>query len=349
VRLGARRESLPLRRPLRTAWGELRSREIVRVALEWREADWGEGEAAPLEAYDGVATPAVLAALDAYGTILAEADADASHADLLGACRAERDLPQALAAIDLALWDRAARRTGRPVAELLAAGAPPSVSVNATIGAADAATAAAQAAAARDRGFRCVKVKVGIGDDARRLAAVRAAVGSSVAIRADANGAWSTPAEALANLNALAPVGLEMVEEPIHGLLGLHAVRAASPVPIAMDESAAEPGALRSGAADYVCLKVARCGGISGVLEHAAIARESGMGVYVSSSFDGPLGVAAGLHAAAALTSTGDIAACGLTTLDLFAELPDMESAWRLRPRDGTMPVPDGPGLLAWR
>jgi L-alanine-DL-glutamate epimerase-like enolase superfamily enzyme len=347
--LTSRRESLPLRRPFRAAWGELRSREIVRVAIEWSEADWGEGEACPLEPYDGVPAPAVLAALDAYGTILERADRDATHEQVLGLCRAERDLPQALAAIDLALWDRAARRAGRPVSQLLVAGAAAAVPVNATIGAEDAATAAAQAAAARDRGFRCVKVKVGIGDDARRVAAVRAAVGRSVAIRADANGAWSTPEEALANLRALAPVGLEMVEEPVHGLDALHAVRAASPVPVAMDESAAEPGAMRAGAADYICLKISRCGGISGLLEAAQAARESGARVYVSSSLDGPLGIAAALHAAAVLRATGDLAPCGLATLDLFSELPDMENAWRLAPRGGAVAVPDGPGLLAWR
>lgn len=349
ARLEVRRESLPLRRPVRAAWGELRSRELVRVALEWSEADWGYGEAAPLEDYDGVPTPTVLAALDAYGTIVAEAGPDASHAELLEACRTERDLPQALAALDLALWDRAARAAGRPVSHLLAAGAAPTVPVNATIGAEDAATAAAQAAAARDRGFRCVKVKVGVGDDARRLAAVRASVGSSVAIRADANGAWSTPEEALAHLRALAPVGLEMVEEPVHGLDAMHAVRAASPIPIAMDETAAEPGALRAGAADYICLKIARCGGITGVMEAAEAARESGARVYVSSSFDGPLGIAAALHCAAALRAKGEVAPCGLATLDLFAELPDMQSAWRLAPRQGAMAVPDGAGLLNWQ
>ena len=40
-------------------------------------------------------------------------------ADLLAACAAERDLPQALAAIDLALWDHASRRTGTPFAKLI--------------------------------------------------------------------------------------------------------------------------------------------------------------------------------------------------------------------------------------
>jgi L-alanine-DL-glutamate epimerase-like enolase superfamily enzyme len=74
--------------------------------------------------------------------------------------------------------------------------------VNATIGAADRASAAEAAAAAASAGFRCLKVKVGIGDDAGRLAAVRAAAGDQVAIRVDANGAWPTPDEALANLRA---------------------------------------------------------------------------------------------------------------------------------------------------
>ena len=126
-------------------------------------------------------------------------------------------LPQAVAAIDLALWDLAGRRAGDPVWRLLgAAGADP-VEVNATIAAADRAGAAAEAAAAAAGGFRCLKAKVGIGDDAGRLAAVRAVAGPEMAIRLDANGAWSVE-EALATLRVLEPVGIELCEEPVAGL-----------------------------------------------------------------------------------------------------------------------------------
>ena len=62
-----------------------------------------------------------------------------------------------------------------------------------------------------------MKVKVALGDDAGRLAAVRAAAGPDVEIRLDANGAWSV-AEALASLRALEPVGIELCEEPVSGL-----------------------------------------------------------------------------------------------------------------------------------
>jgi L-alanine-DL-glutamate epimerase-like enolase superfamily enzyme len=326
--------SLRLRTPLRAAWGELADRELLRVRLDFGGEDYGEGEAAPLEPYDGVSLAAVRAALDAYAAVLARASPRSTHAELLAACAAARPLPQALAAVDLALWDRAGRRTGFPVAQLIAAGAAGAIAVNATIGAPDRAGAA-------EAGYGCVKLKVGIGDDAGRLAAVRAAAGDAIAIRVDANGAWSTAEEAVANLRALAPAGIELCEEPVHGVAAMRAVRAKSPVPVAMDETAAERGAPGSGAADAVCLKIARCGGISGLLRDARAARAAGTKVYVASSFDGPLGIAAGLHSAAGLRASGKVAYCGLATLGAFEGLDDV-----LAPVDGAIPVPGGPGLL---
>ena len=330
-----------LREPLVAAWGELRERETLRVRLAWSGEDFGVGEAAPLEFYDGVSLSAVGAALDAYREVLRRMDGRASHDELLAACADERDLAPALAAIDLALWDRAGRRAGRPVARLLARDAAERVEVNATLSAEDRAGAAEQAAAAARAGFACVKLKVGIGDDAGRVAAVRAAAGPRMAIRVDANGAWSTPHEALANLRALAGAGLEYAEEPVHGVDALGAVQAAGVVPVAMDESVAEPGAVESGATDAVCLKVARSGGITALMRDARAARAAGSEVYVASSFDGPLGVAAGLHAAAALSADGPLPWCGLATLSAFVGFEEMLAA-----RAGAIAVPDGPGLL---
>jgi L-alanine-DL-glutamate epimerase-like enolase superfamily enzyme len=227
ARLTVRTQRLALRAPLRSAWGELSERELLRVRLDFGGGDWGEGEAAPLEPYDGVPAAAVRAALDVHGAVLETLGPDSSHTEVLGRCAAERPLAQALAAIDLALWDRAGRAAGRPVAELLARDAAGAVAVNATVGATDRAGAAEAAARAAAAGFGCVKVKVGVGDDGGRLAAVRAAVGPRIALRADANGAWGTVGEALANLRVLAGVGLELCEEPIHGLAALMAVRPA--------------------------------------------------------------------------------------------------------------------------
>ena len=87
-----------------------------------------------------------------------------------------------------------------------------------------------------------------------------------------------------------------------------------------------------------MCLKLSRCGGISGLLAAAALVRAAGAEAYVASTFDGPLGIAGALHAAAAL---GPLPPCGLATLELFADLEHP-----LAVRDGAIAVPAGPGLL---
>ncbi|HWH09811.1 MAG TPA: mandelate racemase/muconate lactonizing enzyme family protein [Solirubrobacteraceae bacterium] len=322
-----------------TSYGELGAREIVLLSLWSTDGMIGHGEAAPLEAYDGVSVDDVLAALAVYRPLLERAD-ELRPGDLLEACRERADLPQALAAVDLALWDLAGRREARPVCELLCDSPAKTVAVNATITALDRAGAASQAAAAVLAGYRCVKLKVGVGDDADRVAAVRAAIGPDVALRLDANGAWGVE-QARRTIEMLGPAGLELVEEPVHGLEATRRLREQVAVRIAIDETAAEPGALAGGAADAVCLKIGRCGGITGLLAAAAVVRASGAEVYVASTFDGPLGIAAGLHAAAALAP---LPACGLATLDLFDPVDD-----RLAVRDGSIAVPGEPGLLADR
>ncbi len=321
--------------PMATAFGELRERELLLVRLRGADGVVGWGEAGPLEAYDGVPLEAVRAAIVAYEPLLRDGD-DATVAQLQDACRAVADLPQALAAIDLALWDQAGNREGVPVCALLSDNPAASVRVNATIAAVDRAGAASAAAAAARAGYTCVKVKVGIGDDAGRVAAVRAAIGPEIELRLDANGAWDVE-QAVSAIEALAPAGLELVEEPVHGVEALRAVRDRVAVRVAMDETAAEIGSLTASVADAVCLKISRCGGISRLLAQAALVRASGADVYVASTFDGPVGIAAGLHCAAALRTT---AACGLGTLALFAgEVAVLPVV------GGEMTVPDAPGL----
>ena len=103
-------------------------------------------------------------------------------------------------------------------------------------------------------------------------------------------------------IEALAPAGLELVEEPVHGVAARCArCASASPVRVAMDETAAEPGALGAGVADAVCLKISRCGGIAGLLAAAALVRAPAPRSTSPRRFDGPLGIAAALHGAAAL------------------------------------------------
>jgi L-Ala-D/L-Glu epimerase len=332
------RQSLRLREPLRTSYGAVGERELLVVTLTDEDGVSGYGEAAPLEPYDGVSIARVEQALERYRPVIEDA-AGMNGAEVVDACRRADDLPEAFAAIDLALWDRAGRRMGRPIASLLTDTPARTVPVNATLSAVDRAGAVLQAELAVEQQFRCLKIKVGVGDDAARVAAVRAVAGPHMTLRVDANGAWNVE-QAVRNIEALSPAGLELVEEPVHGLAGVREVRRRVATRVAIDETAAEHGALTAGVADAVCLKISRCGGISGLLAAAALVRASGAEVYVASTLDGPLGVAAGVHAAAALASRGPLPACGLATLAMFDGLPD-----QLAPARGEIAVPSGPGL----
>ena len=338
MKLTVERHTLQLKRPLQTAFGTITQRELALVTLADEDGVTGYGEAAPLEGYDGVSSEQVWQALQDYRPVLAGAEG-LNGAQLIEACRRVADIPAALAALDMALWDRAGRRAGRPVAALITDSPAAAIDVNATLFAADRAGAAEEAAHAVQQGFSCLKMKVGIGDDAGRLAAVRAAAGPHVALRVDANGAWGVE-EAVRAIDVLAAVGLELVEEPAHGLQAVRQIRERVAVRVAIDETAAEHGALGAGVADAVCLKISRCGGIAGLLAAATLVRASGAEVYLASTFEGPLGVAAAVHAAAALASRGPVAPCGLATLALFQGLED-----QLPVHEGRIAVPAGPGL----
>jgi o-succinylbenzoate synthase len=189
---------------------------------------------------------------------------------------------------------------------------------------------------ARFPDVRTAKVKVAepgqtLVDDVDRVEVVRALVPT---VRVDANGGWSVD-EAVAAAKALTASGpLEYIEQPCKTIEELAEVRRRVDVPIAADESirkAADPlRVVRAGAADIAVLKVAPLGGVSTLLE---IAAQIEVPVVVSSALDSAVGIATGLHAAAALPRLEH--ACGLGTGALFMD----DVVEPLMPVDGCLSV----------
>jgi O-succinylbenzoate synthase len=188
------------------------------------------------------------------------------------------------------------------------------IPVNATVPAVD--PAVAHDLVARS-GCTTVKVKVGVGDDDERVAAVRDALGSHGRIRVDANACWDVDG-AVRNIRALARHDLEFVEQPVATLEDMARVRARVDVPIAIDESLrTAPDPLRvdaRAAADVVVLKVQPLGGVASSLRAA---EACGLPAVVSSALETSVGIAAGLALAAALPELPY--ACGLATAALLA------------------------------
>ncbi len=311
------RLSLPLREPFVTSGGVVSARELAVLRIEDPEGAVGYGEAAPLESYDGVSLDAVIDELRTEG----------------GAT-----LPQSRAAEELARLDLSARRERRTLGEPGAI----AIAVNRTLGGGPPEEVATRAREAVREGYSCLKLKVGLPDDLERVAAVREAIGPWPALRVDANGAWSLD-EARNAIAVLMPFDLQLVEQPCRTLEELALLRAEVNVPLAADESITGPDDVRVAAellaCDAVNVKLASAGGFEAAREAVRAARYSGLEPYLSSTLDGPWGIAAALQLAASERLS---LACGLATLELF----DARLARALpRPRMGLMAVPPGPGL----
>ncbi|WP_295812569.1 mandelate racemase/muconate lactonizing enzyme family protein [uncultured Nitratireductor sp.] len=146
----------------------------------------------------------------------------------------------ALAAIDIALWDIAGKLAGKPVSKLL--GKQVRDTIPAYVSGLPEKTLARRVVLAEtwlERGFNAFKFATPVADDgpACELAALRKALGDRVRIAADMH--WNqTSEEALDLIRAMEPHGLWFAEAPVRteDIAGLEAVCTYSPVPIAVGE-----------------------------------------------------------------------------------------------------------------
>lgn len=217
-----------------------------------------------------------------------------------------------------------------------------SVPVNATVPAIEAQRV--PEIVARFGGATTAKVKVAekgqnLADDVARVAAVRDVMGPGGRVRVDANGGWGLD-DALDAIAALAPYGLEYVEQPCMDVEDLARVRVGLArrgldVKVAADESirrAEDPLRVRDlEAADVMIVKVAPLGGVRAALD---VVTQVGLPAVVSSAIDTSVGIEAGVALAAALPELPF--ACGLATVAL---LEGDVAATPALPREGALPV----------
>lgn len=189
---------------------------------------------------------------------------------------------QAIAAIDIALWDLKARRAGLPLAKLLGAHRDSVRCYNTSGGFLHAPLEEVldNAEAAVAAGIGGVKLKVGHPDhaeDMRRVTAARERLGDAFPLMVDANQQWDRPAAQRMG-RALEAFDLTWIEEPLdaHDAEGHAALAAALDTPIATGEmltSVAEHCALIDRrAADIIQPDAPRIGGITNFLRLAALA-----------------------------------------------------------------------------
>jgi L-alanine-DL-glutamate epimerase-like enolase superfamily enzyme len=247
---------------------------------------------------------------------------------------------QALAAIDIALYDLKAKRAGLPLAKLLGSYRDSVQTYNTSGGFLNATLDEVKARATQsvEEGIGGIKIKVGLPDtkeDLRRVAGIREHIGWDVPLMVDANQQWDR-ATALRMGRQLEEFNLIWIEEPLdaYDFEGHAHLAQVLDTPIATGEmlaSVAEhKGLIAANGCDIIQPDAPRVGGITQFLRLSALADERGLGLAPHFAME------IHLHLAAAYPREPWVE--HFDWLDpLFNE--------RLETKDGRMIVPDRPGL----
>ena len=182
-------------------------------------------------------------------------------------------------AVDCALWDLEAKRTGQRVWQL-AGLSTPCPEITAYTLSLDS-PGNMQQSAARNAHRPLLKIKLGTPDDMDRLEAVRREAPVSRII-VDANEGWS--AEVYADLAPhLVRLGVEMVEQPLPAGHDDMLAEIDRPLPVCADESCHNRASLAAlnGKYDIVNIKLDKTGGLTEALALRAAARAAGYGIMV--------------------------------------------------------------------
>jgi L-alanine-DL-glutamate epimerase-like enolase superfamily enzyme len=254
--------------------------------------------------------------------------------------------PQLKFAVEEALFDLQGKRMQTPLVDLFGGLARREVPVMRMLGLKPPKETAEEALGLVRRGYRFVKIKIGLDDkrDIETVKRTREALGEDISISVDANQAY-TPMHAVKVLNQLRDCNLIVCEQPVRqdDVRGMAFVRHHVDVPIMADEGVTTAiDALRlieADAMDAVSIKIWKMGGYYKSREIASVCSAANIGIHVGSTAGSQLMEAMQLHFCASIP-------------DLFAgaEIGEFESltddpASGLVLDNGCLRVSDRPGL----
>jgi L-alanine-DL-glutamate epimerase-like enolase superfamily enzyme len=284
VKLTVQTKYWKLSEPFVIARGTYTTSDVIIVELQ-DGPHLGRGEAAGVD-YHGETPDSMVAQVEA---VRSKIEAGVTRAELL------KLLPigGARNALDAALWDLEAKRTGRRAWDLAGVGNTREIASAMTIGIRS--IEGYEKAARGLSHYRWIKIKVNNDDPLGCIAAVRRGAPNSRLI-VDANQAWDVPT--LYSLGPqLAELRVDLLEQPVKvgGDKDLELGR--SPIPVCADESidTIEDLQYLKSRYEFVNIKLDKTGGLTAALELAHAARAEGMRLMVGCMVTGSVGMAPGM------------------------------------------------------
>ncbi|WP_255171507.1 mandelate racemase/muconate lactonizing enzyme family protein [Natrononativus amylolyticus] len=253
-----------------------------------------------------------------------------------------------LGAVETAMWDALGKKRGAPISELLGGGVRERVDVAYCLGMLSEAESRTYAARAREQGFTVLKTKAGPDwrGDVDRIRAMHHETDGALEFRIDPNQGW-TFEEAVRAGAVLEDEGiyLQYLEQPcrIDTYGTYERLRQRLRQPIAANEDTYFPRNLyhlcERAAIDVACVDLVPAGGLLAVRDQIAVAEKAGVSVTHHNGFD------LGIKQAAVLQLYASTPALNLPPDSVYYGWADHILTEPLVVENGSMPVPDGPGL----
>src|ERR1700694_4560364 len=274
----ARAVDAPISRPVKNAFGVIRSAPLVLIDVA---TDQGITGRAYIFAYTRLTLAPLVRLISDIGGELA--GKPIAPFDLMAQMDAKFRLlgwqgliGMAVSGLDMAFWDALGQAAGQPLAKLLG-GSPRPIRAYDSYGAIDPLADEKDLRRSLEQGFRGIKIKGGDGDlanDERVVDAVRGLIGPDIALMLDFNQSLD-PSAASRRIERLAAYDLHWIEEPVaaENLRGHAQVRATSPTSIQAGENWWFPRgfaeAIAARASDFIMPDLMKVGGVTGWLRVA--------------------------------------------------------------------------------
>lgn len=340
--------SIPYRKPLHFASGEVYAAEHVLVRVHTDDGVVGVAEAPPRPYTYGETQRGIVAVIE-----------DVFAAQLQGLTLLEREQvgarlartignPTAKSAIDMAMWDALGKTLKLPVSELLG-GYTDRMRVSHMLGFDEPTTMVAEAQRMLDTyGISTFKVKVGRSPaklDTAVVRALREHFGDTIELYVDGNRGW-TAAESARAMREMSDLGLLFAEElcPADDVLGRRWLVGQLDIPFIADESVPTPAdvtrEILGGSATAINIKTARTGFTQSMRVHH-LAEGLGVEMVLGNQIDGQIGTACAVAFGTAFKATSSYAG----ELSNFLDMSDDLLTEPLQIRDGYLQRSSCPGL----
>ncbi len=343
---------LPTIRAHQLAMATMQQQTLVIVRLRCSDGVEGIGEATTIGglSYGDESPEGIKLAIDTYlAPALVGQDATNVHGAMARLNKVARGNRFAKSGLESAMLDAQGKRLNVPLATLLGGAVRDTLPVLWTLASGDTARDIEEAERfLEERRHNTFKLKIGrrsVRDDVAHVSAIKRALGDRARVTVDVNQAWNE-AEAATGIAMLEAAGIDLIEQPTprehRGALARLAARFV--VPIMADEAVTGPEdameLARLGAADVFALKIAKSGGIFGMLRTAAVGDAAGIALYGGTMLEGAVGTIAAAHGFCTLPQL----AWGT---ELFGPLLVKDDIVVDRPvfKDFALHLPQGPGL----